>query len=57
MTLLVRWKKLVRSVITSDPEDVDGAEDISNNTHLAKIHESVLYKITIDLLYLCDIFL
>ena len=28
----VRWKKPVKSVITLDPEDVEDAQDIRNNT-------------------------
>ena len=32
MTLWVRWKKHVKSSITLDPEDVEGAQDIRDNT-------------------------
>ena len=32
MTLLVRWKKHVKSVITLDPEDVGDAQNIGNST-------------------------
>ena len=31
MTLWFRWKKSVKSVITLDPEDVEGAQNIENN--------------------------
>ena len=32
MTLWVRWKKHVKSVITLDPEDVGDAQNIGNST-------------------------
>ena len=35
MTLWVRWKKHVKSVITLDPEDVADAQNIGNSTDVS----------------------
>lgn len=41
ITLWVKWKKTVKLVITLEPKDVDGAQDIGNNIEYKCIKEKI----------------